>query len=160
MDEPQSPILSCKKSTRKANELIASPVLSNRKKRRKQQIGDSPVFLRGTTSSSYNRCENIGNSPVIENVSSPPIRHEIPDFRGLKPKSLFPDTGDSLLLASPTQSQKSNSDQQQFIEVDSQSEEENDDFIIHEKTLSDIEEKLDTTASSQLIYHCMLISFN
>lgn len=152
MDEPQSPIISCKKSTRKACVLNTSPVLSNRKKRRKQGSGDdSPVILRQKYRSASIK---EGDSPVIENFLSPPIRNESPNFRGLQPKSLFPD---SFLLASPTNSQETVYDQQQqSIEDDSQSEKEDDALIIHEKTLSDIEEKLDATASSQFIYHCML----
>lgn len=161
MDEPQSPILSCKKNTRKVSVLTASPVLSNRKKRRRRRSNsESPVFLRSNSRTGRNRPYlNGGESPVIENFSSPPTRKDNSIRLGLQPKSLFADI-DETCVCSDDNSQTSiivNSPRtyDHFIEEESLSGSENDELIIHEKSTSDVEGNLNaSTTASLLINYC------
>nr|CAH0100178.1 unnamed protein product [Daphnia galeata] len=147
MQEPTSPILSCKKYGKNTHVLPESPILScGRKRKRSLLPDDSPVFLR-----TVKNCKGK-ESPVIDSFSSPPAAsNNTPSSISmkLKPKSLF--TNDDIDDAPHSvESQLSHSSSQKcniIDEEDSHSDASEDDFIIHERTLSDSEDKLNLTAS-------------
>jgi hypothetical protein len=147
MQEPTSPILSCKKYGKNTHVLPESPILScGRKRKRSLLPDDSPVFLR-----TVKNCKGK-ESPVIDSFSSPPAAsNNIPASISmkLKPKSLF--TNDDIDDAPHSvESQLSHSSSQKcniIDEEDSHSDASEDDFIIHERTMSDSEDKLNLTAS-------------
>jgi hypothetical protein len=138
MEESNSPVLSCKKFGKKTHVLPESPILSCGRKRKKPLPDDSPVFLRTTRT-----IKSCNESPVIDSFSSPP---PIPK---LKPKTLFPEVDDAPPSVESQLSQASSSKCNDHIidEEDSSSTGSEDDLIVHERTMSDSEDRLDVTAS-------------
>ncbi|XP_046642097.1 uncharacterized protein LOC124327190 isoform X1 [Daphnia pulicaria] len=136
MEESNSPVLSCKKFGKKTHVLPESPILSCGRKRKKPLPDDSPVFLRTTRT-----IKSCNESPVIDSFSSPP---PIPK---LKPKTLFPEVDDAPPSVESQLSQASSSKCNDHIidEEDSSSTGSEDDLIVHERTMSDSEDRLDVT---------------
>ncbi|EFX87899.1 hypothetical protein DAPPUDRAFT_95973 [Daphnia pulex] len=134
MEESNSPVLSCKKFGKKTHVLPESPILSCGRKRKKPLPDDSPVFLRTTRT-----IKSCDESPVIDSFSSPP------PIAKLKPKSLFPEVDDAPPSVESQLSQASSSKCNDHIidEEDSSSTGSEDDLIVHERTMSDSEDRLD-----------------
>lgn len=151
MEESKSPVLSCKKKGKSTKILLASPILSCGRKRKKPLPDDSPVFLRSIRKT---RSSKGGESPVIDSFCSPPTSEGSPMRpHKLKPKSLFididetpPSVNSQLSQTSAEHSRESN---HHIIEEESHSESSGSEseIIVHERTMSDSEDKLDTTVS-------------
>lgn len=150
MEEPKSPVLSCKRPTRLANLSSGSPVLSNGRKRKRRPT-DSPVFLRSTPSV---RNFNGRESPIIENFCSPPSSLcDRGPARKLRPKSLLFNVDEiPLILVSPSSPIIGQKTKDQLIEEDSQSEDsESEELVICEKTITDTEDSLDASLPHTLL---------
>ncbi|XP_045031941.1 uncharacterized protein LOC116926520 isoform X1 [Daphnia magna] len=151
MEESKSPVLSCKKKGKSTKILLASPILSCGRKRKKPLPDDSPVFLRSIRKT---RSSKGGESPVIDSFCSPPTSEGSPMRpHKLKPKSLFididetpPSVNSQLSQTSAEHSRESN---HHIIEEESHSESSGSEseVIVHERTMSDNEDKLDTTVT-------------
>ncbi|KAI9562865.1 hypothetical protein GHT06_010320 [Daphnia sinensis] len=154
MEESKSPVLSCKKKGKSTKLLLASPILSCGRKRKKPLPDDSPVFLRSIRKT---RSTNGGESPVIDSFCSPPTSEGSPIRpHKLKPKSLFIDIDETLPSVSQlsqTSAEHNRESHHHIIEEESHSESSGteDELIVHERTMSDSEDKLDTTVTDASI---------
>ena len=139
MEESNSPILSYKKFGKKTPVLPESPILSCGRKRKRPLPDGSPVFLR--TARTIKSCNE---SPVIDSFSSPP------PIQKLKPKSLFTDIDDTPLSVESQVSSSGGKCNNQIIDEEESTSDctgSEDDLIVHERTMSDSEDRPNVTAS-------------
>ncbi|XP_057368264.1 uncharacterized protein LOC130689251 [Daphnia carinata] len=155
MEESKSPVLSCKKKGKSTKLLLASPILSCGRKRKKPLPDDSPVFLRSIRRT---RSTKGRESPVIDSFCSPTTSEGSPiRLHKLKPKSLFIDIDETPpsmnFQLSHTSAEHNRESNHHIIEEESHSESSGteDDIIVHERTMSDSEDKLDTTVTNASI---------